>query len=705
MEYLTDSDGDDLPVPERPAPVKTTRGGRGRKRAFMKDVPAEEVAAALQTVSASKLPRDVALAVPEHRHKPRKVVPFAETNPLIAFGPINASIGSDVQKRLCLAVSQALQRGIEYSDPVIEAMFTHRFTSASSISRFCSVPCQRVRNAVIESGAAAVYGGTWLAGSLLCCVGEMIDKEIWRPVLMVRRMRYDETPTRVRLPKDVSQPNEQSGKSGTEVVEKGTDVVEHAKVLQTEFILSFLVHDELRGNYNLLHASVPTTLQAVDRTTAENTRSCLQSTMDRVPELRRVALKFPFRVHHACTDKYSANIKTEKAVKSDQPDFVKHHVFCSVHRLATSISAANSLFPDETAGILSVALACREVGAAGKLRDILRQIFQEKLVVRAAFPNPLWKQHRLEVYDLFLPLAGEAKWNNAKRRFILNHFLNGNLTDPDIIEHFCPFGHCLNEEEVRSCFARLVPNALIPSKPPKYARGRWTNYDLAVNWCGLLEAHHSLLKQVIVQYTGPPQKIPQLPKRIADLPPGEDSDGSDKWDGVLKDFLADEPLPIHDTHDGKSEGSQGEREADSKGGGFNWIEFNKRQKAQAGKFVNSDPYASIAIMQQVCRHMLAVMHYFLLVSGDEWERRQEHISSQGGMRKYKVLECANGEALQRAFESLVTYCLTAHVPHTSSPEHVLCHDFEGLVCHAPSGSHGTSWVSIPIVSTFAERIA
>lgn len=300
--------------------------------------------------------------------------------------------------------------------------------------------------------------------------------------------------------------------------------------------------------------------------------------------------------------------------------------------------------------------------------NILRQIFREKLVVRAAYPNPLWKQHRFEVYDLFLPLTGEDKWKNTKRRFILNHFLNGNLTDPDVIEHFCPFGHCLNEEEVRSCFARLVANALIPSKPPKYARGRWTNYDLAVSWCGLLEAHHSLLKQVIVQYTAPRQKIPQLPKRIADLPPGEDSDGSDKWDDVLKGFLEDQPLPIHDTRDDKSEGSQGEKEADPKVGGFHWIEFNKRQKAQAGKFVSSDPYASIAIMQQVCRHMLAVMHYFLLVSGDAWERRQEHNSSQGEMRKYKVLECANGEALKRAFDSLVT---SLNSPPIALPD--ICH--------------------------------
>ena len=70
-------------------------------------------------------------------------------------------------------------------------------------------------------------------------------------------------------------------------------MVEHAKVLQTEFQVVFLVHDEEKGEYLLIRAFVSLLLcKPWIRTTAENTKSCLNQTMSRVPELARVGSMF-----------------------------------------------------------------------------------------------------------------------------------------------------------------------------------------------------------------------------------------------------------------------------------------------------------------------------------------------------------------------------------------------------------------------------
>lgn len=651
---LADSDDESaiehLTLPRRD-PVPVSRGGRGRKLKFLNQVNAEDLAMALKVPALE--PSQKSKSEPKQKAQSSE----EKSESLNVFGPIAhmPTVGSDLQHRYCQVVSNALQNGIDYEDSLIESMFSHTHSSASSIAKFNECSLSRVKTAVIECGCAAVYGGGWLTGSLCCCIGKMISEGSWRPVAFFRCTRYDETPTKVRLPKE-------AGPSRSDEVAETTDVVEHAKVLQTEFQVVFLVHDEEKGEYLLIRAFVPTTLQALDRTTAENTKSCLNQTMSRVPELARVGSMFPFRVHHACTDKYSANLKTEKAIKSEEPDYIKHHVLCYVHRLATAITAANSLFPDETAGILSVALACREVGSAGKLRDLLRQIFREKLEIKPYRPREVWTQHRLQIYDLFLPLHGDGKWRNLKRRFILNHFLNGNLEDASVVHHFCPYNHCSSEQDVRNSFANQVAWALLPEKPPKYSRGRWVNYDRAIMWCGLLEAHHSLLQQVILRYTGKPQKQAVAhtdPAAIQDKarPHGHDMDSDDdtdnKWAGLMQELMQDESAPAgdKDAHD-EADDQTADQTADDHCSGFNWIEFNRRQKAQAGSFVSSNPLANIAIMQQVCRHLLAVMHCFLMISGDEWEKQQERLSSQGKDRSYRALECAKGTAVKEAFDAL-----------------------------------------------------
>ena len=539
---LLQDGSDSESVPAQLLAVRATRGSHGRPLSFMdahQEVePFQQSLAILSRGSAAR--RQLAVQQPAH------------DTILARFGPITGlPVGSTIQKKFLMAMANALEKKIEYSEPLVAAMFDNMLASASVMAKFHNTNKVKVQRTCTQAGCVALFGGNWLAGSLLACLDEMLNKKVWRPVLMVRRLRYDETPTRVRLPREVPEKGSLTTKSmGTSMVisfdeDKGDDIIEHAKILQTEYQISFLVQDMASKDYLLQTCKIPTSLQAMDRTTAEVTKACLTATMSRVPDLSRISKHFDFRVQHAATDKFSSNLKTERALKSEDPSWIKHHCFCSVHRLATAITASNSIFKDDTSGVLSVSLACREVGSAGKLRQILREIFKESLVIRpVAAPNSdELDKYRREVYELYLPLTGEQKFQNLKRRFVLQHFMNGNIQVASPIEHFCPFGHCVDDAEVRDAFETFVPWALVPTKPPKYSRGRWTNYDVAVMWNGLL-ASHSLLSQVIMKYTGTPQRgigidDPAKAKPLQ-LPPAQgSSDEDDAWAGAIADVLQD----------------------------------------------------------------------------------------------------------------------------------------------------------------------
>eukprot|EP00435_Cladocopium_sp_Y103_P038347 s3006_g10.t1 len=700
------------------AVVKTVRG-RGRPR-----IPQQPQADTRDSGAASV----VALARPVKASSALVQVSAESSHEKLLgdkFGPMGsmAIVGSDLQKRMKNSLAHALKNKIDYHDPVIEAMFTHKQTSAAVLATFLDVTNAQVHRAVYEAGASAVHGGAWLAGAFICCMDDMIEKRLWRPIMYIRRLRYDETPSRIRLPAESTDPGNLVAGSAHRNSDKqvlpagGIDVATHAKVLQTELRLYFLLQDMSSKDYLLLTQTLPTALQAVDRTTAECTKACLEATISRIPELTRVSAKFPFKVAHACTDAYPANTKTEKAFKCQDPDFVSHHLFCSVHKVATAIAAANSVFADDVAGVLSVALACRDTGSCGKIQRLLADIFQERLVIRPVIsPHAdVYKQYRDEVYDVFLPIGeagGDLRYQNLKRRLVLSHFCNGNLQSKDI-EHFCPFGHCVDENETKNCFAVYVAWALCPTKPPKYSRGRWTGYDRAVMWSGLLAAHHGLLEDVILRYTGAPVAVvAQAPcdLQAAPLPalqqdnvsggdaPQSESD-DDRWGDVLHELLKDcttapvgsVPAQQDDAHAGGTDDAavgSGDAHADGNGGagstGFDWVEFNRRQKASAASWVQTSPYPRLSILHQVCRHFLAVMHHFFKISGYEFERRQATLQAQGMQREYRASDCAAMLSLTKCLDSVFRSLI--ETPKAVPEEHQTRNHRNLFFCMATKGA-------------------
>ncbi len=644
--------------------MHSTRPRRGRPRgsALVKAVLPQKVAN--PSSSSVPVPGSIEYArscrdqkKKDQESKSKNSVSDSLQDALAPFGPVSLlpHVGSPFQKRLRNALCQALKNQIDFEDESICVHFESMHTSATALANFVGCSRSHLQRNLIRTASAVVHGGGWLAGALLCCIDKMICQNVWRPIALIRRLRYDETPTKVRLPQDIPGQECEGPAKG---LGKGcsTAVSEHAKILQSEFTVFFLVEDRKTSRHLLLSANLATALQALDRTTAVVMKACLEHTMNKLPELKRLSQKFPLCIHHSCTDKYSANLLAEKGLKSDEPHYIKYHVPCQVHCLATVISAMNTLVQEHTAGILSISLACREVGSAAKLRSILQKFFESELKIRATEPHEEWTSYRNEVYDEFLPVgpaAGTSSDRNLRRRFVLSHFMNANLQD-QAIQHMCPFNHCADEAEVHRCFAKLVANALVPTKPPKYSRGRWTNFQEATMWNGLLAAHHGLLERLILEYTGKSKPAPQ-PNQVVVRDPTDSDEGG--WQDVVMQMLGDQPAnselfeaPI------EIESEPPQPPHDQPPTGFDWMEYNRRKKAEAAKWASSGPYPNICVMQQVTKHFQKLMHHFLKVSGEEWEKEQEQKVARGEVRSYRVLDFAKGTAVKECFDSL-TQCL------------------------------------------------
>ena len=333
-----------------------------------------------------------------------------------------------------------------------------------------------------------------------------------KPLLVYIRLRYDETPTKVRLTNPV-RPCETAHASLPPIESSST----HTKVMQVEHCIGVLVYDtrvKPRGQYNWIFGELPTALRAVQSTNGKNTMKCLQDTIDSVPGFREFAegQNFKFHVRHTCSDSYSANFVAERGLTHETPEWVGLHGLCDVHKLYTSTKNGMATVEYDISGLLNLALALSEAGAVGKLRQLLSRILGNELQISyskppANIPNSLAQVYRTELFELFLPLTGVDSARiklNRKRRYILEYFLNGELYTMNIC-HFCEWSCCPTPEHTWKMLGTYVSWALIPCNLHKFPRSRWTNWDRSLDWAGLLAGVHSLLPRVLVEFlTGKP---------------------------------------------------------------------------------------------------------------------------------------------------------------------------------------------------------
>ncbi len=465
------------------------------------------------------------------------------------YGETLLTVGSSLQRALGGVMLKSLQLSIDMHDEVLDNTLQGKTltSSSQSIGAIMNKTKKHVQDKLIRAGAALCETGTWLWAGFLTNLLQTGHK----PILFVIRLRYDETPTKVRV---VETPNDghvfaPKSKIGTELLaqimqslaaetlpQHEAPPATHAKILQTEMQIAVLFKnpngEKNEESFTYIQGPVPTSLQAVDHLTGETTRACVWSSISSVPEIERIWKMFPMRVRLSCTDKAGANFRCEAGLQEEgyMPDVTSCHVPCDVHRLSTSIGVSNKTVQTDVSGVLNCGLVCNEVGATRRFREFLKEIFLQELHIVHDSPPGTAKERRDEIYNLFLPITGvtlSSRKSNLKRRKILSTFLNGTLLE-ECCTHYCE-GCCASIEETHAYFASFVSWALIPFNLPIYSRKSWVGQNFSLEWIGILDSHHHLFSRLMEMYVGKAQ-VPIVP-----LDPISDCTDTSGWMSALLD--------------------------------------------------------------------------------------------------------------------------------------------------------------------------
>ncbi|CAE7243603.1 unnamed protein product [Symbiodinium sp. CCMP2592] len=450
------------------------------------------------------------------------------------------ALDSEKQNLVDVKLSKSGKVRAAATDPVKQSEAVDRFLDGTALTCSCTslanihqCNSSTLQKHLLASACIVAESSSFMLGSMVETCLSAAKAQGLLPMLFALRVRYDETPTKVRLVSACDKSLQQScgfvfvpkaASSGQALQDfgarQGLAVGESctlAKILQTELELGMLFASPDMGDYWWVRSPIPCTLSAMDRTTGENERAAVWDQISRVPEMNRLARTFKYRMRLTCTDRYSANYRCEKGLQCEgfMPKFAKVHTPCDCHKVATSLKCGIANLEKDVSGLVNSALVMAgEAGALHKLRSLLFNVIAADLDIKKEMPpsNVLLEEYRTDMLKLYLPqesLDGtrRQRHRNREREYVLRSFLNGYInTDCDGVQHFCAPGCCEDRQETLKCIYLFVVPALLPSKLPVLCRKGWHNQCYPVDWCGLLEAHHRLFSRLLLAFVGSPHR-------------------------------------------------------------------------------------------------------------------------------------------------------------------------------------------------------
>ena len=226
--------------------------------------------------------------------------------------------------------------------------------------------------------------------------------------------------------------------------------------------------------------------------------SVFERAFDLLPGLNSFMADFETQVRMGIIDRFSANLRSERHLKSWAPkNSIAVEFTCDVHKEASCVKAGTALSDNTLSGLVNLALAMSNAGSLDGIRTCLQEIFEEELVISRTPPpdeNSHQYQHRLAVLKLFLPITGRK---SKQRRYIIQSLANSDVQSSDIVHH-CAFD--ATYEQILKVFKKHLTPALLPCKLPILNRKSWTGASEAVQWAGLMESHWHLLPRVILRF-------------------------------------------------------------------------------------------------------------------------------------------------------------------------------------------------------------
>ncbi|CAE7197677.1 unnamed protein product [Symbiodinium sp. CCMP2592] len=584
----------------------------------------------------------------------------------------------------------------------LASCFKQLFTSQRRVSSVAAeadfgsdVTRQTLTRCLLWGASFLVHFAGYMMGLLLSTLTLLCSavSPEYRAVLVTVRRLYDETPSKV-----AASWMSHSEQGRARAREDGGA----AKVLQTQMDITVLMQHLPSGKFFSLAVPCQSWLQAIDRTTAETTVAAQTSLLQMIPGLNELTEKSKFRIDLTCTDRFAANVKAERHMSSAINGVVSHQL-CDIHRLAGCQSRVLGMVDSHITGMIATALACADAGNTRSLRAAMVKVLRDKVRVCYGAPreNPDHVAYRQAVLDAFLPLGKskqdigdeddpdaltkkELTLKARKQRAIISYFLHDDLQNT---EDICFFSERwgLDVDQVVRVMERFLVPALLPRRPPLFARNRWTGFSEAVCWFGLAECCHSLLSATIREYLSP--KVQAANQQLQHV-------------ALAAHRLQDNVTrPDEDRDEDDEETAEMRRETDALTSNLDWAALKLRMKQKALTWFQQD------ILPALVAISIAVgpLHRFFCRTLDKgsvsWEKVQQAKAANDCPRTFAVQEAARGTDLHlyRADMNQAFHERVVPLPSESCLQHVQALHFRMLsrsLCSVEV--HLRSWSTYPI---------
>lgn len=226
--------------------------------------------------------------------------------------------------------------------PLMTGIILKNFVGSSTLKSMAVVAetaeksVHSLKDYLFRCGTCIVHGSAWIIGACLSAWRQLFRNGRFLPKVLVHKMRYDETPLKMKL----QEYNQFLVQEGQTPISGDQSESRYCKILRLEWELGFLILDKAGGKHKYMTIAIPLPLTAVSRNTSECLVKVIDNAMTRLPELKAFENDFEHVIRLAVVDRFSANFKAERHLRSRSSNMIACVISCDVHRASGCIKKA-----------------------------------------------------------------------------------------------------------------------------------------------------------------------------------------------------------------------------------------------------------------------------------------------------------------------------------------------------------------------------
>ena len=257
---------------------------------------------------------------------------FAELAKLGDLQAVSES-ASDLQWKFLQCMLAAKKNQIDTDeDPLFKRMTEGSLTTSSFRAVSEELKEKNIGRRTLSMASAFLEFSCYMVNMLICMITNICcsSRGAFQPIMVFLKLRYDETPTKVRVQDPAVDLQHAAIGSITDPLQatapSEVDSL-HAKIFQMECTVGLLFQDCNSRKCTYMSVGVPTALVPLESTTGENIEAALMNVIDTIPAVKDCK-SFKLRIRHSCSDQATSNFKAERLLTQKLPSMTTCHTLC-----------------------------------------------------------------------------------------------------------------------------------------------------------------------------------------------------------------------------------------------------------------------------------------------------------------------------------------------------------------------------------------